>query len=248
MRETIYTIPVNEAFDEAAKDGLCPFCHMKKRLESDRVAYTLGASMMEPDAREITNMTGFCDRHFDMLFHMPNKLSLALVLDTHLQSVRSRLETSKPSFDDKKSGLFKKKDGGNSVLSATIDSVVSGCAICNNINMTMERYIDVFFYMWDTDADFKKKFDACTGTCLVHFSELIKKSEKYLSASKAKVFAGELYEKQKALLDALQEDVHKFTLKFDYRNQDMPWGTAKDAPKRAIECLSGIVIDNSEEK
>lgn len=44
MKETIYTIPVNEAFDTA--DG-CPFCALARRLEEERVDYTLGASMME---------------------------------------------------------------------------------------------------------------------------------------------------------------------------------------------------------
>ncbi len=247
MRETIYTIPVNEAFDESLESGLCPFCRMKHRLEKERVAYTLGASMMEPDAREITNMTGFCGKHFEMLFERQNKLSLALVLDTHLESVRSRLSMSKPSDGGKKGGLFKKKDSGGDVLGMAISSVVSGCAICKNVDMTMERYIDVFFYMWDTDKDFKKKFDSCTGVCLEHYGELVKKSEKYLGGAKSGQFVLELYEKEQKMLDALQEDIHKFTLKFDYRNQDMPWGTAKDAPKRVIEYLSGVVLDIEDE-
>lgn len=247
MKETIYTIPVNEAFDSSIADGGCPFCIMKHRLEEERVRYTLGASMMEPDARELTNMYGFCEEHFKMLFTQPNKLSLALVLDTHLESVRSRLEMSAPTAAQK-GGFLKKKTGGTAALTAAISSVVSGCAVCQSVNTTMERYTDVFFHMWSTDSDFAKKFDNCGGMCLEHYRELIDKSGKYLNTAKQSQFADTLYEKQKRLLDALQEDIHKFTLKFDYRNKDMPWGSAKDAPKRVIEYLSGAKLDFDNEK
>lgn len=246
MKETIYTIPVNEALDSSIANGGCPFCIMKHRLEEERVRYTLGASMMEPDARELTNMYGFCDEHFKMLFAQPNKLSLALVLDTHLENVRSRLEMSAPTAA-KKSGFLKKKSSDTSALNAAISSVVSGCAVCQSVNATTERYIDVFFHMWSTDSTFAEKFDSCSGVCMEHYRELIQKSEKYLSTAKQEHFAGVLYEKQKQLLDALQEDIHKFTLKFDYRNKDMPWGSAKDAPKRVIEYLSGAKLDTDNE-
>ena len=52
-------------------------------------------------------------------------------------------------------------------------------------------------------------------------------------------FIAELYKKQKTELERIQQDVHKFTLKFDYRNKDMEWGTAKDAPFRTIDKISG---------
>lgn len=247
MKETIYTIPVNEAFDKSCS---CPFCTLFHKLEQERVTYTLGASMMEPDARMITNELGFCQRHFKMLFDMPNKLSLALVLDTHLQSVISKLETAGAGVgkEAKNSGLFKKKSTDSfALLSHFANSVTCECAICQNINKTMERYFDVFFYMWENDSDFKKKFDDYAGICLVHFGELIEKSQKYLKQSNAKRFAEELFEKQKKLFASLSEDIHKFTLKFDYRNKDMPWGSAKDAPKRVIEYLSGESLDGKDD-
>ena len=48
MDEKIYTIPVNEAFDEY--DG-CPFCRMRRTLEDNERELIMGASMMEPDTR-----------------------------------------------------------------------------------------------------------------------------------------------------------------------------------------------------
>jgi len=248
MKETIYTIPVNEAFDE---EGSCPFCTLFHKLEQERVTYTLGASMMEPDARAVTNELGFCQRHFKMLFDMPNKLSLALVLDTHLRSVISKLETAGAGVgeEEKSGGLFKKKSTDSSALLAHFaSSVTNECAICKNINSTMERYFDVFFYMWENDSDFKKKFDDCAGICLVHFGELASKSQKYLKANTAKLFLSDLLKKQQTLFASLSEDIHKFTLKFDYRNKDMPWGSAKDAPKRVIEYLSGESLGGKDDK
>ena len=48
MKETIYTIPINEAYDENCE---CPLCFLYSRLEKEAVEYALGAAMMEPDYR-----------------------------------------------------------------------------------------------------------------------------------------------------------------------------------------------------
>ena len=52
--EQIYTIPVNETFDECRNDKSlgCPFCRLYKKLEANEVDLILGASMMEPDVRQ----------------------------------------------------------------------------------------------------------------------------------------------------------------------------------------------------
>ena len=63
--ETIYTIPVNEAFEASAADSSCgcPFCTLYNKLEDDELELILGASMMEPDVRIQTNKEGFCRTH-----------------------------------------------------------------------------------------------------------------------------------------------------------------------------------------
>ena len=43
MKEQIYTIPVNEAFDTPCE---CPLCVLEKRLEDEAVEYALGAAMI----------------------------------------------------------------------------------------------------------------------------------------------------------------------------------------------------------
>ena len=70
MAETIYTIPVSEAFEA---DCECPVCELKKRFEARTIDYFAGPSLMEPDTRILTNDLGFCGRHFDMLYNSQAK-------------------------------------------------------------------------------------------------------------------------------------------------------------------------------
>ena len=92
MKEQIYTIPVNEVYDT---DCECPLCELEKKLEKETLDYALGAAMMEPEFRMESNEKGFCNHHCSMLFGMSNKLALSLVLDTHLEEIRKKLDTLK---------------------------------------------------------------------------------------------------------------------------------------------------------
>ena len=94
MKEQIYTIPVNEVYDT---DCECPLCELEKKLEKETLDYALGAAMMEPEFRMESNEKGFCNHHYSMLFGMSNKLALSLVLDTHLEEIRKKLDTLKKS-------------------------------------------------------------------------------------------------------------------------------------------------------
>jgi hypothetical protein len=248
LKEQIYTIPVNEAYDT---DCECPLCELQKKLELETLDYTLGAAMMEPDFRENSNKTGFCRHHFSMLFDMPNKLPLALVLDTHLEEIRSQLNILKKGaskLSNKKSGLFKKSSTSDfsASLSKNLSETDKGCIICDKINHTMERYADVLLYMWNKDDNFRTKFDNSKGVCLNHMLLLTNMAEKSFSKSQAAEFLLSLYNKQLNELERIQNDIHKFTLKFDYRNKDMDWGTAQDAPIRTIEKISGFIKNNAE--
>jgi len=44
---------------------------------------------------------------------------------------------------------------------------------------------------------------------------------------------------QNTSLETMCKDIEWFTLKFDYRNQDKPWGNSKDAVPRTIRKLLG---------
>lgn len=221
MKEKIYTIPINEAFDEVCE---CPLCLIEKRLEEEAVEYELGAAMMEPDHREISNEKGFCRRHLEMMFQKENKLSLALVMDTHLAEVRKKVSTLKNG----KKGLFKKEN-------PSISETVKSCIVCDKIENTMNRYMDVLASMYKDEPEFREKFNKSKGFCLYHFDKLLEYgNSEFLKA---------LIEKEEKELEVINDDIHKFTLKFDYRNRDMEWGTAKDAPVRCVQKVVGYIKD-----
>ena len=243
LKEQIYTIPVNEAYDT---DCECPLCLLESKLEAEAVDYALGAAMMEPDYRIESNDKGYCNKHYKEMFARQNKLSLALVLDTHLEEIRKKLgkfEKQAASLEGAKGGLFKKS--GASEIAARLaeehKKIEDGCMVCQKVNKTMERYIDVLLYMWANDDAFKAKFDKSKGVCLKHSRMLLENCEKSLKDAQAAAFVAALYKKQMAELKRIQDDIHKFTLKFDYRRKDMEWGTAHDAPIRTIEKISGYI-------
>lgn len=239
MKEKIYTIPVNEAYDT---DCECPMCVLEENLENEALDYTLGAAMMEEDFRGYSDKNGYCNRHFSLLFGRQNKLPLALILDTHTDAVRKKISVlaRHAPKEGAKGGLFKKKDGYAEKLSEGVGSILDGCIVCEKINTTMERYVDVLLYMWANDEEFKKKFDNSKGLCLKHVKLLADNAEKSIG-SKAGDFLGAVIRKEEKELERIQADIHKFTQKFDYRNKDMDWGTAKDAPVRTIEKLGGYI-------
>ena len=219
MKEKIYTIPINEAFDEACEG---PLCLIERRLEAEAVDYELGAAMMEPDHRELSNEKGFCKRHLEMMFEKENKLSLALVLDTHLAEVRKKISALKNA----KKGLFKKEN-------PSIKETVESCIICEKIDKTMGRYMDTLVEMYKDEPEFREKFNKSKGFCLYHFEKLLQRANGD--------FMQALIEKEEKELEAINDDIHKFTLKFDYRNRDMEWGTAKDAPIRTVQKVVGYI-------
>ena len=63
MKETLYTIPLTDAFH--ANDE-CPLCFVEREVEQDLLDLVLGSSSshMESDMREMTDKAGFCRAHF----------------------------------------------------------------------------------------------------------------------------------------------------------------------------------------
>jgi hypothetical protein len=252
MKEKIYTIPVTEAFSE---DCECPVCRLEKKLEDEYVAYFLGPSLMEPDCRLATNEKGFCRRHFEQLYNrQENRLGLGLVIDTHLQELTGKLgrlqgagKTAGGSGASAIKSLASKLSSRPADSAKFIDEALAllaglenSCAICSKLEYTMERYMDVIMYLWAREADFRQLFNSKKGFCLVHFRLLLESAKKYLKQSEAAVFADNLLKMQVSNLERIQQEVHWFTKKFDYRNSDAPWGNSKDALPRSIQKLAGF--------
>lgn len=229
MKEHIYSIPLTEALEE--NQG-CILCTLEKKLEEQVVEYFLGPSMMEPDSREITNEKGFCKRHMGMLFDKKNRLSLALMLETHVKELEKNLDTQK------KSGLFS-KESHSKLLSEGIYKKISSCALCDKLDSQMRDAAGNLCYLWDKDEDFRKMFESSEGLCLEHMALAAKMCEKEIAGKKKEEFLAMMTERQKEKLSSLYNDLHEFTLSFDYRNADKELTSAqKESVHTAVKHLT----------
>ena len=223
--EQIYTIPVNEAFEASRDDHSigCPLCALYRMLEENELDIILGASMMEPDIRIVTNKTGFCKTHYDMMFVRKNRLGMALTLESHLDELRK----------DISDGLIGKP--GEKALKR-IGKLEDDCYVCGRIEHNFSRMLSTIVFLWETDPEFREKYAAQPYFCLPHYRRLLEtsrsQSKKYASA-----FAKETARIVEGYFDELKEDVSWFCKKFDYRYDAEPWYNSKDAVERAMKFL-----------
>ncbi len=232
--EQIYTIPVNEAFEESAMAGeqLCPFCRMYNKLERDELDLILGASMMEPDVRIKTNELGFCPDHLEMMFRRSKRLPLALMMESHLDHVAKEISGNMSSlFIGKTADSAQKK----------LAKLEHSCYVCERIEYNFSRMIETAALLWQNDPAFRDKASAVPCYCLRHYGAFISAAKIRLSKKEFAEFYSSVCAVETKYFDKLREDVSWFCKKFDYRYENEPWGDAKDAPERARDFLSGTM-------
>ena len=239
MKEKIYTIPVNDAFDEG---GECPICNIYHRLEQESIEYMLGPAYMEDDIRMETNKKGFCSRHYSLMYAQQNRLGLALMLHTHMQSVGKKLNELAAKRKPIKKSLFSKPDKDE--ISAYIDEITSSCYICDRIDTTFERYIDTFFYMWSKMPEIQQKVENSKGFCLKHFSLLLTEGAKKLSSAEYEKLVDIILPLEQQNIKRITDEVEHFTDKFDYRHKDEPWGNSRDSVERGILKTSSEFVED----
>ncbi len=229
--ETIYTIPINEAFEAAMEDkekGICTcaFCTVAKKLEEDELDLILGASMMEPDIRQRTNEQGFCPECFSKMLRRQKRLPLALMLESHLDELHTFLT---------KKGVF-----GTSPEKASkrLEILQSDCYVCHKVKTNLKRMMANAVYMWESDPAFVKKVKGQSMICLEHFTKLLSAAQG-LNKKKYAALYEDFSEPTYRYLGELCGDVSHFCKKFDYRYENEPWYNSKDSVERAIKFLSG---------
>lgn len=248
MKDTIYTIPLTDAFK--AEDE-CPFCYIARKLEQDSISFTLGCSYMEDDIRSVTDQMGFCDAHYKKLYDYGNKLGLALILHTHYKSIYKDLAKAlgdtklpSPSFFQK---LSKNKASGShtsSPVTEVIESRTSSCYVCERVDKDMERYINTFFYLFANNKEFKELFLNSKGFCLPHLSKLIELAPLHLKANEKEEFFNVSKTMVLESLERIEGDISWFIDKYDYRNKNVPIGNSHDAIPRGIQKLAGIYVQD----
>ncbi len=237
MKEKIYTIPVNDAFNAPCE---CPLCELEAKTTDDLLHYFLGASLMEPDIRILTNQKGFCKTHLTALYNMQtNRLGLGLMLHTHMKEVAADLDkrwaAAVPAKNEGFAARLKKnyKDDLKK-MAGEVEKRVASCALCSRLEYTMDRYMDVIFWQYFEEPEFREKFGKTDGFCLPHLAMLLRGAAKYLTQKEAAVFTADLAAIQTRSMAELEGDLLWFTQKFDYKNQKEPWGNSHDAVPRSI--------------
>lgn len=225
MRESILTIPINEVFEP--QEG-CPICAMRNILEQRCVEYIMGAAMMEPDVRIETNAQGFCYTHLEQMKKCKNRLSLALMLQTHLKKLDFDTFEHKSLFSGKGSKQRK------------ISQVNTSCFVCSKIDWGMERFMVTLFEMYAKDKSFRQLFSKQEYICLPHYELLLALSDEKLDKPTAKEFDKACATLVKNYLKTLCDDVSHYCDMYDYRNtgKDADWGNSKDSIERAIRFLT----------
>jgi hypothetical protein len=231
MKETIYTIPINEAFDKY--DG-CPVCRLYKDLEKASLDYIMGAAMMEPDVRVSTNRQGFCHTHLQKMLAEKNKLSLSLMLESHLPELDSALFSREVRVNAKDQELKKIRE--------TAKNVESGCFVCDRVDVFMGHYYGNIFYLWRKELDFRDKFLRQPFFCVPHYSDLLARSEQGLPKKEQPEFINALSGICRAYLKTLNADISEFCKSFDYRfaGKGISEG-AQNSAERASAFLTGAV-------
>ena len=220
MRESLLTIPINEVFEP--KCG-CPVCAMRDQVEQHIDEYIMGAAMMEPDVRIETNALGFCHTHFEQLLKQNNRLSLALMLNTHLAELRTEIF-------EKKGALFSKKDKAKKCA-----DIERTCFVCSKVNWGVEHMLQTVYTMFKSDEGFRRLYSQQEYICVPHYNLLMTGAQSALKKADLKAFEEATDALIEKYIKALNADVNDFCDSYDYRNRGKLHGEGMEHVRSSIE-------------
>ena len=220
----VYHVDTGLIIEKFKENSECPICAIQKKVEEQFLHEFLNDAVMEDSTRAKVNKYGFCKEHFDKLFYRPNKLSVALQIQTRTDYLEKIIEEVKNFKEAKKQ-------------SEKLDSALSSCIICDLTKNSMEKYYKTIARLFSKDKDFIKLFYTSNGFCLHHYSMLLKYTA-FAGAFKDE-YAKALSAVEKRNFERIKEEINRFCSKHDYRNANMPLGTAETALPRMREKLYG---------
>ncbi|MBO5020468.1 MAG: hypothetical protein J6D52_07375, partial [Clostridia bacterium] len=169
----------------------------------------------------VTNKKGFCGNHLYKMVKDKSGLSLALMLQTHL--------------DELEENLFEKGDKDGKIATDRLSS----CFLCEKINWGMDRMIETIYITFENDKDFRSMFEAQPTFCLPHYQLLLTGVKKSRLKKYSSEFRDVLKRITKNQLQEINEDLKHFCSMFDYRNRDGDWGNSKTAIQRTLSFRKG---------
>ena len=225
MRYDITNIPIAEVFEEG--DG-CPICRLRNTLEKRAVEYITGAAMMEPDIRIETNKKGFCLTHYRQILGQRNRLSVALMMESHLEELEKEIFTGLPLVG--KNAKKQAKDAADKL---------QGCFVCDQMGDAMQKMLATVCRTYEGQKDFRDLFERQDCLCLPHFAALVEASAGAMSKKAQPDFAKAASVLAQKYLTELRSDVHHFCKMYDHSNAgNNDWGNSKDSIERAVWYLT----------
>lgn len=215
MRDDITSIPISEVFEP--KDG-CPVCRLRNMLEERSVTYITGAAMMEPDVRIETNKVGFCRHHYGQMLKVGKKLTVALILQSHLAQIA--------------------KDGAARQKSGKMERAGETCFVCNKLDRNMQQIVQNVCLLWEKEKEFRVLYSDQPYICLDHCRMLTAAADRISKKNRGE-FIKTTVQLTENRLACLAGDLQHFCDMFDYRSNGRDdWGTSKDSVERTIEFLT----------
>ncbi len=238
-RYHIDTIPV---WDALRQDSECLLCVLRRRSEHLLADRYLGGSVMEPDTRIRVNAKGFCRDHQRMLQDRQNKLGHALMMLSRLKEVEEKLDgLPQGRGTGRAARLWGLRSAEDSPASA-LGELHRGCVLCDHLDENMRQYAYSLLHLWKTDGAFRQAFLASKGLCLPDAGLMLDMAAEHLDAAAFSEFQAAVRRLLGENLRRLEEELEWFTLKFDYRNNDKPWGNSRDALERTVNKLRGWTL------
>jgi hypothetical protein len=168
--------------------------------------------MMEPDVRQRTNALGFCAEHLDALLKRQKRLPLALILETHIQTL---IKSEKHLF-------------------------AQTCYVCDRVDGFLSAYYGNIIHLWRTESSFRDKWKAQPVICRPHTAGLAAAAPKGLSKKETPQFISALKEKAAAHMQELHGSLSVFIRSFDHRFMGEDLGEHKQAVQNTVGFLSGV--------
>lgn len=239
MHYHLDTIPV---WDALKLGGECPLCALRRKNELLMTQRYLGGSLMEPAMRVRVNERGFCQKHQQLLFAQQNKLGVGLLTHSGAKETEKKLEKIYAGAQD--GGKLRRGQAKDAVRKAAgqLRALSDACILCDELSELMKRYAYTYVMLWQSDSSFKKAMEASMGACVPDTALLYEAAAEALKDSELGAFVRTLNDINRASLTRVTNELEWFTLKFDYRNADKPWGNSKDAPEREITRLRGWCV------
>lgn len=209
-----YHINTGLVIEEFQKGDGCPLCRIEKIVETGICKELLADGCMDDAVRTQVNAKGFCPEHFEQLYLMPSKLSLALQLSTRLNTMLKVYKKPSNSFSAKK-------------LSDNIVKSSQTCIVCDYTKTEMEKYYRAIPILFLNERDFRQILKDNKNVCQGHFAMLLKYSAK--AGKMQKEYLSVIYDNMKNKFDYDLKLLDAFAKRHDYRNLGKSLGEAENA-------------------